>query len=130
MRNIVYGLVALTLLTACAKEPESAGPVIDLVAGKAIAEEDCSGCHGLDGRGNTSKIPNLAAQPTEYLVNAMHAYRDGLRHHAALKDMTSDMSEADILNIAGYYASQPALKPSIETVAATTYSEGATFAAM
>jgi len=130
MKNILFGVVALTLLAACAKEPEPTEPVIDLAAGAAIAEADCSGCHGMDGRGDTPKIPNLTAQPTEYLVNAMHAYRDGQRHHAALQDMTAGMSEADILNIAGYYASQPPLKPIIETDAATIYSEGETFAAV
>ena len=130
MKNILFAIVALALVAACSKEPEPAKLVIDLAAGQAIAEADCSGCHGMDGRGDTSKIPNLAAQPAEYLVNAMHAYRDGQRHHAALQDLTSGMSEADILNIAGYYASQPVLKPLIETVAATIYSEGETFAAV
>ncbi len=130
MKNTLYGVVAITLLAACAKEPEPAEVTIDLDAGKAIAEADCSGCHGLDGRGDTSEIPNLAAQPVEYLSKAMHAYRDGQRHHAALQDMTSEMSEADILNIAGYYASQPPLKPRLETATTTTYNEGATFAAV
>ena len=72
--------------------------------GKAIAEAECLDCHGLDGRGANSDIPNLAAQPAEYLIDAMHAYRDGGRLHAALQDMTQGMSEEDIVNIAGYYA--------------------------
>ena len=99
MKNIFYGVVALILLSACTKEPESTEVVIDLAAGKAIAEADCSDCHGMDGRGATPEIPNLTAQPTEYLVEAMHAYRDGGRQHAALQDMTTGMSEADITNI-------------------------------
>ncbi len=109
MKKILFGVVALTLLTACAKEPEPTKLVIDLAAGKAIADADCSDCHGMDGRGATSEIPNLTAQPTEYLIEALHAYRDGGRQHAALQDMTADMSEADIANIAGYYSSLPPL---------------------
>ena len=134
MKNILYGIVALTLLAACAKEPEPAETAIDIAAGRAIAEADCSGCHGMDGRGDTTEIPNLAAQPAEYLVESMHAYRDGRRHHAALQEMTSEMSEADIVNIAGYYASLPPLEAVTGTQAgqagAVSYSEGAAVAAV
>jgi len=134
MKNILYGIVALTLLAACAKEPEPAKLVVDVAAGKSIAEADCSDCHGMDGRGATTEIPNLTAQPVQYLVEAMHAYRDGGRLHAALKDMATGMSEADILNIAGYYASLPPLSrveagqtaPGDET----SYIEGAAVAAI
>jgi len=131
MKNILYGIAALILLAACAKEPEPSQPVVDLAAGKAIAEADCSDCHGMDGRGATAEIPNLTAQPVQYLVEAMHAYRDGGRMHAALQDMTSDMSEADILNIAGYYASLPALAPVADiSTGNASYMEGATVAAL
>ncbi len=126
MKNLLYGVVALTLLTACSREPEPAGLVFDLAAGQAIAEAECSDCHGMDGRGDTPDIPNLAAQPAEYLVDAMHAYRDGGRLHAALQDMTQGMSEADIANIAGYYASQPALEPDYDQQTAdSSYAQGA-----
>ena len=134
MKKIMYGAIALTLLVACSKESESIKPVIDLAAGEAIAAADCSGCHGMDGRGETADIPNLAAQPINYLVDAMHAYRDGGRQHAALQDMTAGMSEADITNIAGYYANLPALAHLEQTEAQATdsvaYSEGAEVAAI
>ena len=133
MRKILFGVAALTLITACSREPEPSDPVIDITAGRNIAETACSGCHGMDGRGETTEIPNLAAQPAEYLVEAMHAYRDGRRHHAALQDMTSGMSEADIANIAGYFASLPPLVSISGTQGvpkgATSYSEGAMVAA-
>ncbi|MBT8071136.1 MAG: cytochrome c4 [Gammaproteobacteria bacterium] len=111
MKRFLFGALVLTLLTSCSQEPEPAGLVFNLDAGRAIAEAECADCHGMDGRGTTPEIPNLAAQPAEYLVEAMHAYRDGQRLHAALQDMTQGMSEADIANIAGYYASQPPLDP-------------------
>ena len=131
MKNILFTFIALTLLAACAKEPESTELVINLAAGKAIAEADCSDCHGMDGRGETPEIPNLTSQPTEYLIEAMHAYRDGGRQHAALQDMTAEMSEADIANIAGYYASLPPLEPisDMQTDEAS-YIEGAAVAAI
>jgi len=126
MKNILTGVVFLTLLAACSKEPESTGPVVDLAAGKAIAEAECSACHGMDGQGATPEIPNLTAQPAEYLVDAMHAYRDGGRLHAALQDMMTAMSEADIANIAGYYASQAAPEPTGDQLSReTSYAKGA-----
>jgi len=134
MKNILLGLAALTLLAACSKEPESTTPAVDIAAGKAIAEADCSDCHGMDGRGLTAEIPHLTAQPAQYLVEAMHAYRDGGRLHAALQDMTTGMSEADIANIAGYYASLPPLEPFAVQPAgtgdATAYAEGAAVATL
>ena len=131
MKNMMYGVFALTLLAACSGESEPTEPVYDLAAGKAIAEADCSGCHGMDGRGTTSEIPNLTAQPALYLIEAMHAYRDGGRLHAALQDMTTGMSEADIANIAGYYASLPPLEPiSNQQANQASYTQGAAVGAL
>ncbi|MDX2418917.1 MAG: c-type cytochrome [Xanthomonadales bacterium] len=110
MKNILFSVVAFTLLAACSNEPDSAETVFDLAAGKAIAQADCSACHGMDGRGASSEIPHLTAQPVQYLIEAMQAYRDGGRMHAALQDMATGMSEADITNISAYYASQPPLE--------------------
>lgn len=131
MKRILFGVVVVSLLVACSPDTEPVEPVIDLAAGKMIAAADCVDCHGMDGRGKTAEIPNLTGQPVIYLVEAMHAYRDSGRMHAALQDMTSGMSEEDIVNIAGYYASQPPLVtadagPSDDD----TYSEGATVGAL
>jgi cytochrome c553 len=131
MKNILYGIIALTLLAACAKEPDPSELVADLAAGKAIAEADCAACHGMDGRGVTAEIPHLTAQSTEYLVEAMHAYRDGGRLHAALQDRVTGMSEADIVNIAGYYSSQSVPEPVNNNVPNEAhYIEGAAVAAV
>jgi cytochrome c553 len=131
MKNILFSVAVFALLAACSEEPGSTEPAFDLAAGKAIAEADCSACHGMDGRGATSEIPNLTAQPAQYLIEAMHAYRDGRRLHAALQDMTTGMSEADIANIAAYYASQPPLEPGGNHAPTNvTYAEGATVAVL
>lgn len=132
MRVFLLGIVLVLFLIACAEEHEPSGPIVDLDAGKAIAEASCAGCHGMDGRGEASEIPNLAAQPAEYLVESLYAYKDGRRHHAALQDMTSGMSGADIRNIAGYYASLPPLEfiavTQTSLPGASSYEEGADIA--
>ena len=42
----------------------------------------------------------------------MHAYREGRRHHAALQEMIAASTEADVVNIAAYFASLPPVAPS------------------
>jgi cytochrome c553 len=110
MKNILFYAMVLVLISACSKETEQTELAYDLNAGKQVAESECIDCHGMDGRGENADIPNLAAQSAEYLVEAMLAYRDGRRLHAALQDMTQSMSDENIRNIAGYYASLPQLQ--------------------
>ena len=89
-------------------------PAADTAAGKIISERDCKACHGLDGKGIAPAIPNLAAQRERYLFNSLKEYKDGQRIHAALKNMTANMSEADLRNVAAYFASLP---PIVNTAA-------------
>ncbi|MGD2130801.1 MAG: c-type cytochrome [Lysobacterales bacterium] len=107
MKYLAYIFLLIVALSGCSKEPESTEPAIDLEAGRQIAQRECSGCHGADGAGKTADIPNLGGQPEDYLIDAMHAYRDGRRHHAALQDMIAGFKEADIRNIAAWFASLP-----------------------
>jgi len=137
MRNVLLG-VALLLLAACSEKHEAAEPAadlaVDLAAGRTIAQDSCSTCHGMDGRSETDTAPNLAAQPAEYLVESLHAYKEGQRLHAAPTEFTSSMSDADIRNIAAYYASLPKLAAAPAASAYqpgdSSYHEGAQTAAV
>jgi cytochrome c553 len=134
MRIFLMGIIVISTLAACSEEQEPQAQAPDIEAGRAMAAEQCSGCHGLDGRGQESDIPDLAAQPADYLADALHAYQDGRRHHAALRDLASDMSEANIRNIAAYYASLPPveavsdLEP--QPPGGSSYHDGAAIAAI
>ncbi len=131
MKKTLTGMFVSLLLAACGGESEPAAPVVDIEAGKAIAAANCTGCHTLEGQGKTAKIPNLAAQPAAYLVEAMHEYREDARHHAALQDLMTGFSEADIRNIAGYFSSLPPAAPvAAATVESSAYHEGAEVAAV
>ena len=90
-----------------AVEPLSA---TDLAAGRAIAERDCKGCHGLDGQGAAPGIPHLAAQRVGYLVAALDAYKAGKRTHAALREIATHLGDAEVRNVAGFYASLPPVR--------------------
>jgi cytochrome c553 len=110
MKNSILGIVVLSMtLIGCTEKPATTArsAAADTGAGKIIAERDCKACHGLDGKGVAPAIPNLAAQRERYLFNSLKEYKDGKRSHAALKNMTTNMSEADLRNVAAYFASLP-----------------------
>lgn len=107
MRSLIASICVAVLLFGCADKKQSAQQPGNPNAGKKIAEKNCVGCHGLDGKGANDDIPNLAAQVEKYLVAAINAYKEGKRHHAALKDMANKLSDADARNIAAYYAGLP-----------------------
>ena len=122
-------MIAVALLSACSDEREPAAAAVDIEAGKRFASAHCTGCHTIEGQGKTSEIPNLAAQPAEYLTEALEAYRDGTRKHAALKGLIVGASEADIRNIAAYFASLPAIAAEPAPVKDKVYAEGGQVAA-
>src|SRR3990170_6807435 len=106
MKNLLLGIALSIALIGCAEKRDQAakGPAGDIAAGKAYVEKACKACHGLDGKGVAPAIPHLAAQRERYLVASLKEYKDGKRTHAALRDLTANMSEADMRNIAGYFA--------------------------
>lgn len=111
MRKVILCAVLPVLLLGCTeKQDSSAVAISNPKAGKVIAQANCAGCHGMDGRGVTGDIPNLTAQVETYLVASLHAYKEGKRSHAALRDMTMKMTDADMQNVAAYYASLPPVK--------------------
>lgn len=107
MRSLMASIFVATLLLGCTDKKESMQQAANPEAGKKIVQADCVGCHGLDGKGANDDIPNLAAQVETYLVAAIHAYKDGKREHAALKDMANKLSDDDARNIAAYFSSLP-----------------------
>lgn len=114
MKTLPSLILMSLLLTACGQEqsPQPAQPPqADLTAGKAVAEAKCFSCHGLDGKSTGPDIPNLGGQKEAYLLNALNGYRTGARQHAALQQLSSELSEADVVNISAYYASQKPLAP-------------------
>jgi cytochrome c553 len=49
--------------------------------------------------------PNLAGQKQAYLASALQMYRDGRRKNAMMSAMAKNLTDADIANLAAYYAS-------------------------
>jgi cytochrome c553 len=65
----------------------------------------CQVCHGPLGLATVPDAPNLAGQPAIYLGAQLKAYRDGTRKHEVMSLMAKPLSDADIDNLAAWYAS-------------------------
>ncbi len=119
MRHLFVLTVVSALLVGCSDKPTGpTEPMVDLVAGKALANDNCAACHGLDGRGTAPGIPHLAAQSSGYLLDSLRAYKEGHRFHAALQDMTAHMSDDDLRNVVGFYAGLPPLETQPDAITA------------
>jgi cytochrome c553 len=79
----------------------------DITAGKAKVDTVCAACHGANGVSVADAIPNLAGQKAAYLANQLRALKDGSRKNASMNAIASQLSAADIANVAAYFASQP-----------------------
>lgn len=137
MKMFLMGVALLAVLTACMdKDAPPAKSVTETftpgnaTAGKIVAERDCRGCHGLDGRGVAAGIPHLGGQRERYLSAALKEYQEGKRSHAGRQDMGATLSEADRRNVAAHYASASPMAPvpGMHT-ASSPYEEGSALAA-
>jgi cytochrome c553 len=115
VRLLLLGVALSLTLVGCSDRDSSksgaAQPAGDIAAGKVLAEQQCKGCHGADGKGVAPAIPNLAGQRERYFLAALAEYKEGKRSHAALRDMAMNLKDADARNVAAYYASLPAIPP-------------------
>jgi cytochrome c553 len=105
MRNLIF--TALLLSAASLIIPTSVFAAGDAKAGKVEASQ-CMGCHGIPGYNNvypTYKVPKVGGQNYEYLVAALHEYRNGERDHATRLVQAKSLSDEQIENIAAYFAS-------------------------
>lgn len=78
----------------------------DTAAGKALADKNCAGCHGQTGITANPAWPIIAGQQPVYLVNTLKAFRAGLRKDPAMAGVVRGLSDADITNLAAFYAAQ------------------------
>ncbi len=100
---ILIPTIILAAGTAFAAQP-------DLEAGKTKAVV-CQACHGADGNAGTDpQYPRLAGQYRDYLSHALHAYKKGERNNAIMAGFVATLSDQDIEDLAGYFASLPGSK--------------------
>ena len=68
----------------------------------------CVGCHGILGWRTAFpevyKVPKLGGQHEAYIVKALQEYKSGERTHPSMRAIASSLSDADMANVAAYYA--------------------------
>ena len=73
-----------------------------------VESAGCAACHGDGGVTTRPGFPSLVGQDPQYLVAAMKSYVTGQRRHSMMKALIAGLNDAEINNIAVYYARQPA----------------------
>jgi len=116
VRAVSIALIAAGALTLSgapqaqpAAQPAAAPQAADPQHGKAVSYT-CLGCHGIEGYKNAYpmySVPELRGQSAEYLVIALHGYRDGDRSHITMHSQTESLSEQDMTDVAAYLAGKP-----------------------
>lgn len=81
-------------------------PEYDVNAGKQIAESVCAACHGVDGVSAVPAQPNLGGQNVKYLYKQLVNFKSGLRANGIMQSQVANLSQQDMADVAGYYASQ------------------------
>ncbi|HMA90094.1 MAG TPA: c-type cytochrome [Burkholderiales bacterium] len=88
----------------------STGAALAQSDAKALVTGVCSACHGPEGHSISPVFPNLAGQPSAYIVLQLDAFRGHLRGdpnaQAYMWGMASQLSDATIQGLADYYAAQ------------------------
>ena len=98
MKNLLISLIVSAGLMSVAH----AG---DAEAGKAKAAT-CGACHGADGNSLAPTFPKLAGQGERYLIKQIKDIRDGNRQVPEMTAFVTGLSDADIADLAAYYAAQ------------------------
>ena len=75
----------------------------DAAAGKAKSAS-CAGCHGAAGMSAIPMYPNLAGQKEAYLAKQIKDFKSGVRKDPTMGAMVAALTDADIANLAAYYA--------------------------
>lgn len=77
----------------------------DVEAGRKKAEP-CVACHGLGGHAVTPGTPSLAGMPVFYTHWQLIMFRDGRRHDPQMTPFVEKLTDADLGDLAAYYAAQ------------------------
>lgn len=77
----------------------------DAKAGRAKASAQCAVCHGANGIAQMPTAANLAGQQELYLTKALLDFRSGQRNNEMMTVVSKDLTDADIANLAAWYAS-------------------------
>ncbi|UNU73686.1 cytochrome c4 [Moraxella nasovis] len=86
-------------------------PNYDIEAGKVIADAVCAACHGANGVSVAPAQPNLGGQNVKYLYKQLVDFKTKARRNGIMEAQLVGLTQQDLANVAGYYASQAPWTP-------------------
>ncbi|MEO5882614.1 MAG: c-type cytochrome [Caldimonas sp.] len=111
MKPVARVSVGLALIFVAARafaaEPAPAAKA-EPAKGAAIATATCVACHSTDGSRGSAANPILQGQHREYIAKQLAEFKSGKRASAIMKPFASALSEADMKNVAAFYAGKQA----------------------
>ena len=109
MKTLLASIFALFAMGAA--QAADAAPASTAMQGKVAM---CIGCHGIVGYRSSfpelHKVPMISGQTAAYITSALTAYKTGDRKHPTMDSVAANFSEADIAEIADYYANNGSKK--------------------
>jgi cytochrome c553 len=101
---LLPGLLMAAASAFAADAPATAKP--DLARGQQIATQVCAACHTADGSRGSPANPILQGQHPEYIAKQLGEFKAGKRDNPIMKGFAAALSDADIKNVAAFYASK------------------------
>jgi cytochrome c553 len=100
-------LASLTMAQAFAADAKAPAKP-DLARGQEIATQACVACHTADGSRGSPANPILAGQHADYLTKQLLEFKSGKRANPVMSGLAAPLTEADMKNVAAFYASKTA----------------------
>lgn len=73
----------------------------------------CTACHGPGGNSTDPEFPSLAAQPPTYTFYQLIQFRERRRKDARMSPFAEKLADADMKDIAAYFAAQKIAPPAV-----------------
>jgi cytochrome c553 len=84
-----------------------------------VKAQACAACHGADGNAVVPGVPSLASQPRQFIVQALFMYREGTRQNPVMTPLATPLKNADLNDLAAFYAAQKRATPAAPAPDAT-----------
>jgi cytochrome c553 len=108
--SLLFASSVAGFATSAARAADAPPPVAkpDLAKGQATSTNVCAACHTNDGSRGSPANPILQGQHPEYLYKQLNEFKAGVRQNAIMTGMASVLSDADMRNVAAFYAGKQA----------------------
>ena len=106
--RLLFSLLLATCAASVAANEAAPAAKADLAKGEATSNGVCVACHTNDGSRGSPANPILQGQHPEYLAKQLAEFKAGKRDNAIMKGLASTLSDADMVNVAAFYASKEA----------------------